>query len=239
MLAPSSSRTRACPAVLTVRPGPRFAGDAPGCLSSRGDPVVAPDLVAPGHDCAVRAPRPHLHTDTHVYCPRALRRRRHGLARRKFAAPPPTRGRRCDGWLLAGARGAGAGVARKAGGGLRRKGGADPQADAASSTDSLGGGGYAPGRLRATPRQPGRCPCGHDESRQVTAVGRLRTDGTVCAVEPARTVCAVDPVRTADAHDTPRAAPARASTGRAPLRERSEGNGEDRIPQEVGPFRGA
>lgn len=225
MLAPTSSRTRACPAVLTVRPGRRFAGDAAGCLSSRGDPVVAP-----GHDCAVRAPRPHLHTHTHVYCPRALRRRRHGLARRKLAAPPPTRGWRCDGWLLAGARGAGAGVARKAGGGLRRKGGADPQADAASSTDPLDGREYAPGRLRATPRRSGRCPSGRDASREVTAVRRLRTDGTVCAV---------DPVRTADAHDTPRAAPTRASSGRAPLRERSEGNGEDRIPQEVGHFRGA
>lgn len=216
MLAPSSSGTRACPAVLTIRPGSQFAGDAAGCLGSRSDPVVAP-----GHDCAVRTPRPHPHT--HVHCPRALRRRRRGLARRKLPAPPPTRGWRCDGWLLTGARCLEAGVARKASGGFRRQGGPDPQAHSTGSTSPTGRG-YAPGRLRATARQSGRRSSGHHQGRAVGTAGAVR---------------AVDPARAADPHDRPRAASAHPSAGDTPFPERSEGDGEDRISREVGHFRGA
>lgn len=226
MLALSSPGTHAWPTVLAVRPGPRFAGAPSGCLGSRGDPVVAP-----GHDCAVRAPRPHTHshTHTHVHCSGALRRRRRGLARRKSAAPPPTRGRRCDGWLLSRARCLGAAVAGKASRGLRREGRPEPSAHTTAPTGPPGGRKRAPRPLRATSRQQGRCPSGREEGSAAGTVGWLRTGGAAGTVEP---------FRTARVHDAqPGAASAPTPAGDTPLLEPAAANGEDRIPQEVGHFR--
>lgn len=228
MLAPSSPGTRAWPTVLAVRPGSRFAGAPSGCLRSRSDPVVAP-----GHDCAVRAPRPHSHT--HVHYSGALRRSRRGLARRKFAAPPPTRGRRCDGWLLSRARCLGAAVAGKASRGLRREGWPEPSAHTAAPKGPPGDRKRTPRPLRAAPRQPGRCPSGREEGSAAGTVGRLRTVGWL---RTGGAACTVEPVRTTRVHDAqPGAASAPTPAGDTPLLEPAAANGEDRILQEVGHFR--